>query len=688
MSPIVPGSDMFVDKINPSSKAKKKTAVKVGRNSGKTKAARETNFNSIIQSLRSQNEQQQKLIENLTKPIEQLRKDLENSADMHMLAKQAKIKAQECTKAGEEGAAETFKALASMIQEQTAKAVPTIITIKETTPPPQTPPKTVISIPEKMEIEEEKQKGLKRKASSSPPPKASTSAAAPTPQKGNDEPTKKTAIPPIVLKTPGEWSTVKRKLESNGIKVPLVKLMRGGLRIQTNNANEYRTTTKILEQDKHEYHTYSLPEDKLLSVVMRGIDMSVEISEIEEDLKNKGLEIKTVHRMKSYRTKLDLPLVIIQVPKSETKIWEIKDCCSYIVRIEAQRQIKNQKGTADVCTDASSAEISIPQPIARNPAILMLKAAPIARVYRGNPANQRDPSAKNTWRSRPAPKPGGQNPKPSVPSALPPPTQLHNTAKVQMSSGSPSDGSVFATGITVRETVQRQTFSPSTPAAIDISRQTYAELITDDPQLSKMRIVHLKQRNSQALTIAEQDLLTLVQTTSFCVPEPLNLQVRQLENAFPAYPVNTGFCFEFLQAVSSALASTRTFKNTDIVFSTLAEAGAQSQTVISRPITQANHPNIRGEQRPTSLTQEQPAVYGSAIFFDSQLMKEPGPNKNHATWCCINFPPEQIPVAWNQNRNARRNLPIACMQQTFQVVSLNGLIHRMNVIKSLVLGKR
>ncbi|CAG9822152.1 unnamed protein product [Phaedon cochleariae] len=339
MSPILPGSDMFVDKTNPSSKAKKKTTVKVGRNSGKTKAAKETNLNSLIQLLRSQNEQQQKLIENLTKTIEQLRKDLENSADMHFLAKQAKIKAQECTKAGGEGAAETFDALASMIKEQTAKAVPTN---KEITPPPQTPPKTVLSIPEYMEIEEEKQKGIKRRASSSPPPKASTSTAAPTPQKGNDEPAKKTTIPPIVLKTPGEWTTVKRKLESNGIKIPSVKLMRGGLRIQTNDANEYRTTTKILEQDKHEYHTYSLPEDKLLSVVMRGIDMSVEIPDIEDDLKSKGLEIKIVHRMKSYKTKLDSPLVIIQVPKSETRIWEIKDCCSYVVRIEAQRQVKNQ----------------------------------------------------------------------------------------------------------------------------------------------------------------------------------------------------------------------------------------------------------------------------------------------------------------------------------------------------------
>ncbi|KAG5872092.1 hypothetical protein JTB14_006438 [Gonioctena quinquepunctata] len=144
--------------------------------------------------------------------------------------------------------------------------------------------------------------------------------------------------------------------------------------------------------------------------------------------------------------------------------------------------------------------------------------------------------------------PGNHNP--ACQPRSPPPTQLHNTAKVQMSSGSPSDGSVFATGVLVRETVQRQTFSPSTPAEIDISRQTYAELITDDPQLAKvilpeyldyyttaliwMRIVHLKQRNSQRLTNAEQDLLALVQTTTFCVPETLNLQIRQLGNVVTA----------------------------------------------------------------------------------------------------------------------------------------------------------
>lgn len=77
----------------------------------------------------------------------------------------------------------------------------------------------------------------------------------------------------------------------------------------------------------------------------------------------------------------------------------------------------------------------------------------------------------------------------------------------------------------------RQVFSPSAPAAVEISRQTYAELITDDNSLSKvmlleyldyystamiwLRMVTLKQKNSQPITAIEDQLLTLTQTTPF-----------------------------------------------------------------------------------------------------------------------------------------------------------------------------
>ena len=90
------------------------------------------------------------------------------------------------------------------------------------------------------------------------------------------------------------------------------------------------------------------------------------------------------------------------------------------------------------------------------------------------------------------------------------------------------DGAIFRESISVRETRLRQTFTPSAPALIEIARLTFTELLTDDPQLEKallpeyldyyavamlwLRIVHLKQRNSQPLTKAEQNLLFL------CVP--------------------------------------------------------------------------------------------------------------------------------------------------------------------------
>ncbi|KAG5875756.1 hypothetical protein JTB14_022465 [Gonioctena quinquepunctata] len=309
------------------------------------------------------------------------------------------------------------------------------------------------------------------------------------------------------------------------------------------------------------------------------------------------------------------------------------------------------------------------------------------RAYRGRPENQRNPSAPNSWRE-PA---SNKNPKafqsnrPQKPTGLNKPSQASNNVKPVLTSGNPADSSVFSAEVTVRETISRQLFSPSAPALIEISRQTYCEMVTEDSQLSKtilpeyldyyatallwLRITNLKQKNSQPLSGAENDLLMMSQTATFCVPEPITLQLKQLvraitecipttpdgvlwppvaganadptrhnlyeeipcmgvlaeavrasisdadpglypselsqpdavvnrnllgfrplgmrraeaknlafsseitPQAFPSYPANTGFCFPFLQAISNALSLTKTFKNTEIVFSTLSDIG-------------------------------------------------------------------------------------------------------------------
>lgn len=169
--------------------------------------------------------------------------------------------------------------------------------------------------------------------------------------------------------------------------------------------------------------------------------------------------------------------------------------------------------------------------------------------YRGKPANQRNPHAENAWKG-PSRQPKDDQPPKLTPRnasrTLPKPSQLHDASHVKLIESSPAEGSVFASGMSVREVAPRLTFSPSAPALIDISRQCYAELITDDSNLGKtllpeyidyyatailwLRIINLKQKNSQPLTQSKMDLLTLVQTTTFVVPEPILLQLRQIGN--------------------------------------------------------------------------------------------------------------------------------------------------------------
>jgi len=164
------------------------------------------------------------------------------------------------------------------------------------------------------------------------------------------------------------------------------------------------------------------------------------------------------------------------------------------------------------------------------------------RVYRGKPHNQKD---KNAVLAPPEVRKNPPKPKP-VHTGLNKPTRLHDTSNVQVSTKNPFDDSVFAQGFTVNEVGNRTTFTPSAPAMIEISRGVYTEMVTDDANLQKLilpeyidyyavamlwfRIVSLKAKNSQPLTTEEQDLLTILQTTSFAVPDPIALQLRTLGN--------------------------------------------------------------------------------------------------------------------------------------------------------------
>lgn len=159
------------------------------------------------------------------------------------------------------------------------------------------------------------------------------------------------------------------------------------------------------------------------------------------------------------------------------------------------------------------------------------------------------------------------------------------------------------------------------------------------------------------------------------------------DDRFPDFPVNSAINFQFLMAISNALASTKTFKLTDVNFSTLSELGSISQVLLQRPLlTRVGAgllPGVRSEILATSLTKESPTTFGMSIFFAPQLLKD-NRGDDHSSWSL--FP--QIPLEWVRNRNSRRDLPPEYTSQIFSVTPEYSMPFRTNVVKALVKEKR
>lgn len=152
-----------------------------------------------------------------------------------------------------------------------------------------------------------------------------------------EAPTPKTKIPPVILRKKETWSSVSAKLREAHINFGKAKVIGEGISIQPETVDDFRKMTRLFGNQKWEYHTYSLPEDRSLRVVIRGIPSGTTCDEVKKDLESQGFAPTTVHRMTSRRTKQEIPLVLVQVPLNQEKILEVTRCCYLVVRTERQR---------------------------------------------------------------------------------------------------------------------------------------------------------------------------------------------------------------------------------------------------------------------------------------------------------------------------------------------------------------
>lgn len=144
-------------------------------------------------------------------------------------------------------------------------------------------------------------------------------------------------IPPIVLHQKELWTTVSKKLSDNKISFSKAKTIADGISIQPSSSSDYRSIIKILDDIKAQYHTYQLPSEKLLHVVLRGVPEPLKETEIRQELEESGFHPETISRLRRYRDKSAMPLVLVTVPKTEKNIFNLKHVNRVVITVESQR---------------------------------------------------------------------------------------------------------------------------------------------------------------------------------------------------------------------------------------------------------------------------------------------------------------------------------------------------------------
>ncbi|KFM56520.1 Nucleic-acid-binding protein from transposon X-element, partial [Stegodyphus mimosarum] len=130
---------------------------------------------------------------------------------------------------------------------------------------------------------------------------------------------KKSRIPPITLKENKlSWKEISNILHENNIQFH-GETIPTGIKVITQTPEEYRKIIHILKDKQVEHHSYILPEDRHLKVVLRGLTSNTLIEDIKSDLETLNYEIKEIKQMTRRRNGevTKLPLFLISLPKND-----------------------------------------------------------------------------------------------------------------------------------------------------------------------------------------------------------------------------------------------------------------------------------------------------------------------------------------------------------------------------------
>ncbi|KAE9532988.1 hypothetical protein AGLY_009416, partial [Aphis glycines] len=115
---------------------------------------------------------------------------------------------------------------------------------------------------------------------------------------------------------------------------------KSALKINLNSIDDYRTATKLFDKTEIEYHTYQLPENRQLSVVIRNLPVNISEACIYNELQELKFEVASVTRLQN-QFKSSIPIVAVLLSKSSTEIFSLNRFLHCIIIVEPRKPSKD-----------------------------------------------------------------------------------------------------------------------------------------------------------------------------------------------------------------------------------------------------------------------------------------------------------------------------------------------------------
>ncbi|GFV61431.1 nucleic-acid-binding protein from transposon X-element [Trichonephila clavipes] len=116
-----------------------------------------------------------------------------------------------------------------------------------------------------------------------------------------------------------------------------VKLAGKYLKIFTKSSDEHRIVTEYLKEKSEEFYVIDPPDSLPLKIAIKGLPISTEIGEIQEDLTSQGFCVEKVAQLTRSKTKSPLPIFMVELEKKPDSpdIFQMKKCCYLTVQVDA-----------------------------------------------------------------------------------------------------------------------------------------------------------------------------------------------------------------------------------------------------------------------------------------------------------------------------------------------------------------